>query len=449
VVHTNSDGEEKSITFIDTPGHAAFSDMRQRGASIADIAILIVSAEDGVKAQTKEALDIIKKSKVPFVVAINKIDKPHANPERVKTELMEHEIFLEGFGGDVPYAEVSAKAGTNVSDLLDTILLVAEIEEFTGDPTQPATGFVIESHMDQKRGTSATLIIKNGSVKKGQFIVVDKSTASTRIMEDFQSKNLDKAQFSSPVTIVGFNTLPKAGSTFQTFDTKKDAEKAMQEFHSLAKKIEEVKEMIQLKDDQALIPIILKTDVAGTSEAIESEIAKLTTDNVIFKIIKTGVGDINESDVQVAIGDPTTIILGFHVKEDKKIAGMNEADMVTIKTFDIIYKMLEWLEEERDRRKPQREVEVVTGAGKLLKTFSSRKNNHVAGGRMTEGVLKVGNRVRIMRRDTEIDRGKITGIQQAKAEVKEVKEGEFGIMIESSLPPAVGDHIEAFEARLQ
>ncbi|MCD8527854.1 MAG: GTP-binding protein [Candidatus Pacebacteria bacterium] len=318
VHHTTKEGTERRITFIDTPGHAAFSGMRSRGAHIADIAVLIVSAEDGVKTQTIEAIDIIKKSEVPYIVAINKIDKPNADPERVKMGLMEHGIFLEGYGGNTPYVQISAKTGIGVDDFLETILLVADLEEFSGSPDVPASGFVVESHLDQKRGTSAVLIIKNGTLKKGDYVLVHGALASTRIMENFLGESISKATFSSPIILTGFDTLPEVGAFFETYSNKKEAEARADEYNRLAQEMHEARAAITLDAHQILIPIILKTDVAGTAEAIESEIEKRATDQIVFKVIKTGVGSINESDVQLAISDPQTIILGFKCEHRQK-----------------------------------------------------------------------------------------------------------------------------------
>jgi translation initiation factor IF-2 len=450
VAHKNEAGENKRITFIDTPGHAAFSGMRNRGAHIADIAVLLVSAEDSVKAQTIEAINIIKEHKVPFLVAINKIDKPNANPEKVKADLMEHQIFLEGYGGDTPYAEISAKQGIGVPELLETILLIAELEEFTGSVTAPATGFVVESDMDQQRGTSATLILKSGVVHRGEFIVVNGSIASTRIIEDFLGKPINEAICSSPIIVTGFDTLPEVGARFEVCLTKKEAEKKASEYTRLAEEIAEAKTLVTLKEGQVLIPIVLKTDVAGTAEAIEGEIAKLTTEHVIFKIIKKDVGSINESDVRVAQSDELTIILGFHVDRDKKIESMNGIENVSIMTFDIIYKMIEWLEEEREVRRMRKATDVVTGSLKILKVFSSQKTKHVIGGRVETGSVRKGDLVKIMRREHEIGRGKIMGLQQGKAEVTSInQDNECGLMIDSKFEPAAGDIIEAFEVIIQ
>ena len=232
IIHKNESGEEKKISFLDTPGHEAFTSMRERGAAVADIAILIVSAEDSVKKQTLESLETIRKSGTPFFVAINKIDKPNANPEKVKTDLIEHEVYLEGYGGDIPFVEISAKTGTNIDELLSTILLLSELAELKGNPEALASGFVIESDMDQKRGISSTLIIKDGTLKSGMFIVVGNMLSTTRIFEDFKGETIKEATFSSPIKITGFTSpiklfsgaltkVPKAGEAFYSFEKKK------------------------------------------------------------------------------------------------------------------------------------------------------------------------------------------------------------------------------------
>ncbi|MCA9353149.1 GTP-binding protein, partial [Patescibacteria group bacterium] len=213
----------KRITFLDTPGHAAFDNMRHRGGSIADIAILIVSAEDSVKTQTKHAIEVIKKNDIPFLVAINKIDRPAANPDKVKTDLLEEGVYVEGYGGDIPCNLISAKAGTGVDDLLESLILLADMQEMTGDLNKLATGYVVESHRDPKEGISATLVIKNGALKKGQFVVVEDSITPTRMLRDFSGQNIEDAHFSSPIQLVGFDKMPTVGSRFATFETKKDA----------------------------------------------------------------------------------------------------------------------------------------------------------------------------------------------------------------------------------
>jgi len=436
----------KKITFIDTPGHAAFDKMRHRGGTMADVAILIVSAEDGVKTQTKHAIEVIKKSKIPYIVAINKIDKPDANIERTKTELMEQGIYVEGYGGDIPVAEISAKQGTGVEDLLQILLLVAELEEMTGDTSRLATGFVIEAHRDPQQGISATMIIKNGSITRGQFVVVGDTITPTRMLRDFSNKNIDTAHFSTPIKLIGFDNLPPIGSTFETYETKKEAEKSVCEYKEISRELAESQCLLNAPDGVALIPVILKTDVSGTGEAISGEIENLTTDEVIFKTIKCETGDINESDIKIALCDDNTVIIGFHVGEDQNIKNLNNYESVTIKQFDIIYKLTEYLEELREERRIKKEVETEQGSLKVLKTFSRQKSRSVIGGSVSSGTLSVKENCKIMRDDECVGYGKIVGIQQGKTETKSVSEAgtECGMLIDSDFEIQERDTVISF-----
>lgn len=298
VKHQNKDAVERKITFLDTPGHEAFALMRSRGAEIADIAILVVSAEDGVKEQTLEALSAIKEAGISFIVAINKIDKPGVDIERTKNNLLEHEIFLEGLGGNVPYAAISAKSGKGIPEMLDLLLLAVDLEELTGDRNKNAEGFVIESHVDTKRGTSATLIIKDGVLKSGMFVVVGNSTAPVRIMEDFLGHSINEAHFSSPVQIIGFNKVPKVGTLFTSYKKKKDAEAAAALATHEKSTPPNQKQPSDEESEIFSIPIIIKADVMGTIDAIKHEIEKLKSDRVEIRIIQDGVGTISENDIK-------------------------------------------------------------------------------------------------------------------------------------------------------
>lgn len=435
------------ITFLDTPGHEAFSKMRARGAGVADIAVLVVSAEDGVKEQTKEALRAIKEAGVPYIVAINKIDKPNADIERTKINLAENEIYLEGFGGDVPFVPISAKIGTGIPELLDMMLLVAEMENLEGDASLPAEGIVVESHIDTKRGTSATLIITNGTLKKGMFILAEESMSPVRAIENFLGKQVPEATFSSPIQITGFDTIPAVGSTFRAYENKKDAERIQLELREARAKnpIANVVRTIPLAPDALVVPIVLKSDVAGTLEALEKEISKIERERIVIKIIAKGVGTIGENDAKLASGSDSAIILGFHTKVERGAQDIAERFGITIKTFDIIYKLSEWLSEELDRRTPKTMSEDIVGTAKILKTFSATKHKQVVGGKVLTGSIEVGAQVKIMRRDVEIGRGKIEGLQSQKIAAKKVDEGnEFGMMVESKMEIAGGDVLEAF-----
>ena len=447
VSHAVKTGVADRITFLDTPGHQAFSKMRSRGANVADIAILVVSAEDGVKEQTKEALRAILDAKIPYIVAINKIDKPNANIERTKQNLAENEIYLEGFGGDVPFVPISAKVGTGVPELLDMLLLVTEMENLTGDSTIPASGIVSEAHIDTKRGTSATLIITNGTLKKGLFIVAEGSSAPVRAIENFLGKQVAEASFSSPIQITGFDVLPPVGATFHSYPTKKEAESAQATLRETREK-EGVKvsaRTIPLAPDALIVPIVLKSDVGGTLEAIEKEIGKIERERVLIKIIAKGVGAIGENDAKLAAGAPGAIIIGFHTKVERSAVDVAERFEITIKTFDIIYELSEWLEGELDKRTPKVIGEELVGTLKVLKTFSSTKHKQVIGGKVTLGHLELGAQVKIMRRDTEIGRGKIVELQSQKIATKTVDEGsECGMMVEAKIEIVPGDILEAF-----
>lgn len=445
VHHKDKDNNEKRITFIDTPGHAAFSQMRYRGASVADIAILVVSAEDGVKQQTKEAFASIKDAGVPYIVAINKIDLPGANVEMTKQNLAENNIFVEGYGGDVPFVPISAKTGEGVDDLLDMMLLVSEMEGLEGDEGVNAKGVIIESHLDPKKGVSATIVIKDGVLKGGMHVVAEDSMSPVRIFENFLGKAIKEALFSSPIRIIGWSKLPDVGSAFTSYTTKKEAEEAVkkniQDLKSGAIKITPGKTI----EGMFILPLIIKADVAGMVEAIEKEIEKIQHDNIAIKIIGSGSGDITENDIKLSCGAKNTIIIGFNVKADAKARELAERMGVSIELFDIIYKLTEWLEEEIKKRAPKVLVEETVGKAKIMKVFSKTKNKQVVGGKVLEGVLKTKAAVKIMRRENNIGKGEIMELQQAKTKAKTVEEGnEFGTMIESATEIAPGDIIEAF-----
>ncbi len=437
----------KRITFIDTPGHAAFNNMRHRGGAVADIAILIVSAEDGVKTQTQHAIEVIQKNKIPFIVAINKIDKPNADVMKTKTDLLEAGVYVEGFGGDIPVCEISAKQGTGVDNLLETLLLVAEMEEMTGDKAKLATGFVMESHRDPKKGIEATLIIKDGSIKKGEFVVVDDVMAPTRMLSDFTGKDIEEAYFSSPIKLTGFSGIPTVGSVFYTFETKKDAEQAMEEFKEMKRELEE-HQILQVAEGVALVPLIIKTDVVGTGEAIEGEISKLSDDEVIFKIIRREIGPVNESDIKLALSDREhkPVIIAFNVSEDPRVKLMNGYEDVSIKNFNIIYKLTEWLEELYEERRIKKEVDLPQGTIKILKVFSRQKYRSVIGGEILEGKIRVGEKFNIYRKKKLIAQGEIENLQEGKVERKEVKgEGtQCGLRVFSKEEIKEGDILESF-----
>lgn len=433
----------KKITFLDTPGHESFSKIRQRGASVADIAVLVVSAEDGVKKQTIEAYNAIKDSATPFIVAINKIDKPGADIDKTKVNLAENEIYLEGYGGSTPFVPISAKTGQGVSDLLDLMLLVAEIEELKSDPLKNAEGVVIEANMDKQKGISATMIIKDGAIKNGMFVACGKALAPVRIMENFLGKKITEATFSSPIRIIGFDELPKVGNKFKTFTDKELALECVAQYQEPIIKKEVAED---LAENTGVINVIIKADVTGSIEGIEHELKKIITDRIKVKIVHFGVGDISENDINMLAGKADSIVLGFNVKADSKAQAVAEKAGITIKIFDIIYKLTEWLMEIAEAKTPKISVEEMTARAKVLKFFSAVKDKNVIGARVEEGEVKVGDEVKILRNAVEIGRGRIRELQQLKEKVSEVRTGvEFGCQLQSNITPAPGDKIEAFK----
>ncbi|TSC69608.1 MAG: translation initiation factor IF-2 [Parcubacteria group bacterium Gr01-1014_56] len=448
-VHTNATGEHK-ITFLDTPGHEAFRAMRSRGLEVADVAILVVSSEEGAKPQTLEALKLIEETKIPYIVAFTKIDKPGANVEKAKMSMLEKGVYLEGLGGNVPYVAVSGKSGEGIPELLDLILLAGELEEISTDPSAPGSGVVIEAHVDNKRGNTATLIVQDGTLKSGEYIVSGEATAPVRIMENFLGKAIKEASAGSPVGIVGFSVLPKVGAAWHTVEKKKDAEaeallnRPIKQNIAPAQKAELAEG--EVEPLHIILPLVIKTDVAGTAEAVEHELRKLPQDSRLeVRIVSRGVGPISENDVKLAgSGTPSGIVVGFNVKVEGVARELAERQGVSLGVFDIIYKLTEWLGEELAKRQPREKTEEQSGLARVLKVFSTAKGKVILGGKVEEGALTQGEEVKIMRRDLELGRGVITSLQAQKKDVKSVEPGsEFGAQIKTSAEPAHGDTLLA------
>ncbi len=444
VLHADKKGALKKITFIDTPGHEAFKAQRERGASVADIAILVVSAEDGVKAQTKEAYEAIQSAGIPFVVAINKIDAPNADQNRTISSLIENGVYLEGYGGTVPYVPISAKRGDGVGDLLEMVLLLAELAELKAQPEAPLEGILVEAHRDAQRGISATFIIKNGTLTKGAAVAAGNCCAPVRGIYDFTGKQIETATFSSPVTVTGWNSVPNVGDTVQAFDKKKDAEAYCTEFHLSAPQI---KPMVELSedDDRALVPIVIKADVVGSIDAIAHEIEKIHDDRVVLKIIYTGVGPITENDVKVAGGDARAVLIGFNTLAESEARLAAERAGMLIHTETIIYRITEWLEGIVATRRPKQSVQEIHGSARILRCFSAVKTKQVVGGKVDEGILHAGDTVSIVRKDEEVGTGKILGLQKQREEIKTADKGtEFGARIDATVTLSVGDYVRPF-----
>jgi translation initiation factor IF-2 len=449
VAHTATEtGKLGSITFLDTPGHEAFCSIRERGARVADIAVLVVSAEDGVKPQTLEALKCILSEKIPYIVAINKIDKPGANIEVTKASLAENEVYVEGFGGDIPVVPISALKGDGIPELLDMIMLVSDLQDLKADRSVPAEGAIIESYRDSKKGISATLLIKNGTLESGMYVVAEDAISPVRILEDYQGKSLKKASFSSPVKVIGFNKIPTVGAPFVTCMSKREAEEMAQTFRMSSTSSQSAKSTTSraVADESTVtIPIIIKADVIGSLEGIKHELAKIKNDKVKLKIVTESIGDINENDIKVTQGDPSIIILAFNSKPDAKAQSIIERTNVQIQSFNVIYNLIEFVKNTVLSKVPKEYIDQASGTAKILAVFSKNKDKQILGGKVQEGSLSVGSEVKILRRDAEIGRGKIKELQKQKIKADEVTEGfEFGCMIESKTEIAQGDKIQGF-----
>ena len=441
-IHKDDEGKEHRITFLDTPGHAAFAGIRSRGASVADVAILVVSAEDGVKPQTLEALACIKRCGIPFIVAINKIDKPNADVEKTKNNLAENEIYIEGYGGDVPWTAISAKTGEGINELLDLVLLAANIRGLKSESAKAVSGMIIEVNHNAKRGSSATAIIKEGTLKKSDFVVAENAYSPLRVMENFRGESLDEVRPGQPIRIIGWHGEPRIGAELNIAKNKKEAEKRAENFLIKLKTA-----MPQEKNPEGttIAPIVIKADVAGSLEAITHELEKIKEEKLKIKVLAGGVGEITEGDVKTAATADKPLIIGFNVKIDATAKAAAERLGVQVEFFDIIYKLGEWLETFIAARRPKVTTEEMTGRAKILKIFSQNKDKQIIGGRVEEGVLTPGAIVKILRRETEIGRGKIRGMQQQKVVIQEAKkDSEFGALVEAKIEIATGDRLEAF-----
>lgn len=448
VIAKDKAGKNRTITFIDTPGHAAFSKIRERGAKIADVAILVVAADDGVKEQTVEALNAIKDAKIPFVVAINKIDKENANPEKTKKDLAEKEVYIEEWGGKTPCVLISAKAGKNIDELLEMVLLVSDMEELKTDPAVPATGFVLESRMDPKRGAAATLIIQNGTLKQGMCAQAKDCLSPVRIFENFLSKPIKEAGASAPVQITGWNKLPGAGDPFQSFSSKKDAEKSICECLNTATgktaKCSATPPSEETK--KTTIPVLIKADVLGSVEAIQKQIKKLENERIKIEILKAEAGDIGEDDIKTAGSGKDAIVIGFRVKCSAQNCFLAEKHASKIKIFDIIYEMEDWLKKEIEERTPKDITIQALGKIKILKIFNDEKNKKIIGGEVIEGEITGKATAKILRRDIELGVGQILEIKKFQQKINKAEAGDqIGILIQTKIDLAPRDVLEVFE----
>lgn len=436
------EGTPRKITFLDTPGHEAFRALRARGAAAADIAILVIAAEEGIKPQTLEAYQAAAEANTPIVVAFTKIDKNSADIERAKFSAVEHGIYLEGLGGSIPYTGVSSKTGEGVPELLDLVLLTADLAELTADEDAIADGFVLESSQDPKCGLSATLIVKDGTLHTGEFVIAGNAIAPVRFIENFANLRIAEAGPSQPIRISGWSALPSAGTPFSTAKNKKDAEKIAAEHTPEGSASYAL--TTATEDGAVELPLILKADVTGSLEAIKHELRKISHDRVGIRIVSEGIGAVSEGDVKSAFAAGGTVI-AFTVGTDSNARDLAERTAVSVESFSIIYKLYERVEELVNDRAPQITVEEILGEAKVLKTFSVAGNKHVLGAKWVSGLLSLNDLIKVDRRGVPLGNGRLTNLQVARSDVSEIKmEGEFGLQVETKADIAAGDTLVAY-----
>ena len=442
----------KDITFIDTPGHEAFTEMRARGASVTDIVIIIVAADDGVKPQTREAIDHAKAAKVPIIVAINKIDKPEANIDKVMTGLVDAGLTPEEWGGDTLVNKISAVTGEGVGELLENILLIAEMQELKANPKRYATGAVLESQMDKHMGSVVTLLIQNGTLRLGDPIVVGTASGKVRTLKNDLGQNIVLATPSMPVEITGLSTTPKAGDKFMAFETEKQA-KAIAEERSLREKDADTNRTGMTLDDlfgqinEGLkeINVVLKTDVTGSLEAVRQSLEKIDVEGVKVNIIRASVGAITESDIVLAQASQA-IIIGFNVRGSSKVMDLAKEYGVSIKTYDIIYKVVEEMEAAMKGMLEPEFEEQVTGNLEIRQIFKFSKVGLIAGCHVTNGTIKMGENARLIRDGIVVYQGKIKSLQRGKDNAREVSKGmDCGLTLENCQDYRENDQIEVYD----
>ena len=442
------------ITFIDTPGHEAFTAMRSRGASVTDIVVLVVAADDGVMPQTIEAIDHAKAANVPIIVAINKMDKPGADPNRVKEELLQHDVISEEYGGDVICVEISAKQKKNIDGLLEAILTVSELAELKANPDRYAMGTVLEAKLDKNEGAKATLLIQNGTLKEGDYLVVGTSYGKARRMTNEFKKVLNVATPSTPVAIIGLNEVPQAGDRFMAFSEESEA-KAIATKRKLIKEQKErnqtsaasLEDLFNLAKEGKIqnINIIIKADSTGSAEAVKSSLEKLSNDEVKINIVRATSGGITESDVLLASASHA-IIYGFNVRPDARTRAKAEEEKVEIRLHRIIYALIEEIQAAMKGMLAPTLVERVTGQADVRKLFKVSKLGTIAGCMIVDGSIKANSLVRVLREGIVVYEGKLASLQRGKDAAREVKSGfECGIMVENFNDFKEGDIIEGYE----
>jgi translation initiation factor IF-2 len=440
---TEMDNKRK-ITFIDTPGHEAFSAMRARGAEVADIALLVVDAAQSVQPQTKEAIIAIKRAEIPMIVVLNKVDLPTANPEKIKGELSKVDVLVESFGGTIPSVEVSAKEKTGIEELLEVILLVADMQELKSEVEVPVEGLIIESYMAGSKGPVATAIIQKGILRSKDIIATDLALAKVKWLENFQGKPMEEAYPGQPVIILGFEKVPAVGEKFKSYKT---TEEALLEIKKEEPKRVIGSTVIESDPNKKTLNIILKGDVFGSLEAIEGMLKNLPQDKAIIRILKTEVGEINETDAKLAEMSKA-IIIGFRVKISPSVVKFMRNDLekrIRIKTFDIIYELIQDVRSGLEKTLEPETVRTDVGKLRTILVFWGEKKRQIVGGKITEGELKKGLKLEVFRDDIKIGTGRIINLQRDKKDIDKLTKGdEAGILFEGSVKIEPKDVLVAF-----
>jgi translation initiation factor IF-2 len=452
-VHQNG----SRVTFIDTPGHEAFTAMRARGAQLTDIAVLVVAADDGVMPQTVEAIDHARAAGVPIVVAVNKVDKPEADPMRVRQQLAEQGIQTSEWGGDFEFVDVSAKTGQGLDKLLETILVVAELQELKADPDRPARGTAIEAHLDKGRGPVATVLVQRGTLKVGDAIVCGAAHGRVRAMLDEWGQPLEEARPGRPVQVLGWSKVPEAGDEFRVIESEKDARHIAQEREARIRSAELVaaRPAVRLEDvmasvregEAAELRIILKADAQGSVEALAEALEKLSTDEVAVRILRQGVGAVSADDVNLALASEA-IVIGFNVRPDPGARELAEREGVDVRLHRVIYQAVDEVKQALSGLLAPEEQEVELGRAEVRATFRVPRLGVVAGCYITQGTITRGSRIRLVRDGAVVYDGRVGSLRRFKDDVREVQEGfECGIGLENFQDVKEGDVLEAYEIR--
>lgn len=431
----------RKITFIDTPGHEAFSAMRSRGARVADIAVLVIDAVSGVQPQTKEAINHVKKSGIALIVAVNKIDLPGANPSKIQQDLLKEEIQVESLGGQVPLVEVSAKTGQGLDHLLEMIILLAEMEDLRANPTKPAAGVVVEAFLDSGRGASTTVLLREGQLFPGLIVATSTTLGKIKGLEDFRGRSVLLAQPSQPVVVLGLAEVPQVGDKIQAFDSLLEAQTYVQK---KAKK-KETTPLVFVEEGKAVLNVILKADVQGSLEAVEGVLSNLPQEKVVLRILEKSVGQVSEGDVKLAQASRAAV-LAFRVKENPVAAGLRERLDVKVLSFDIIYALVQAVRHLMETRLAPETERRIVGRLKVLAVFLTDRKRQIVGGKVLEGQAQKGLKIEVWRGEKSLGRGRVVSLQENKKDAFSVAKGrEAGVLYEGETKIEAGDVLEFFE----